>query len=350
MTATRSAPLLEVDAVTLQYKTRDSLVTATQQVSFDIYAGERLILLGPSGCGKLTLLKAVGGFLRPTGGVITLGGRRIERPGPDRVAVFQEFDQLLPWKTVRRKHRLRPDRQRSRQREEALELAREYGRRVNLERFLDAYPHALSGGMKQRVAIARSGDEARHHPDGRALRRPRRPDPPADAGGVARALARDQASPCSSSPIRSTRRSGLGHRMVLLSPHPGRCAISSVSIRRVCRRGAGGISAISTMRFTIPVQGCSRLCHLRKPLVVSHPVSLTPRGRTRLSLPERLFGIAAVRKRADSGGSGLPLGRLCPLCEHAPALSDLFRHRRSSVFERSPRANWPAACWSRSRC
>lgn len=155
MTAAQSAPLLEVDAVTLQYKSRDSLVTATQQVSFDIHAGERLILLGPSGCGKSTLLKAVGGFLRPADGVIALRGRRIERPGPDRVAVFQEFDQLLPWKTVRENIAFALTASGRAKREEALDLAREYGRRVNLERFLDAYPHTLSGGMKQRAAIAR---------------------------------------------------------------------------------------------------------------------------------------------------------------------------------------------------
>ena len=58
------------------------------------------MLLGPSGCGKSTLLKAIGGYLRPTEGEIRLKGRAIAKPGPDRMMVFQEFDQLLPWKTV----------------------------------------------------------------------------------------------------------------------------------------------------------------------------------------------------------------------------------------------------------
>ena len=95
-----AAPLLVVDDVTLQYKTDRSLVTATWKVGFEVYAGERFVVLGPSGCGKSTLLKAIAGFMPPVAGTIRLGGRIIDRPGSDRMMVFQEFDQLLPWKTV----------------------------------------------------------------------------------------------------------------------------------------------------------------------------------------------------------------------------------------------------------
>src|SRR5262245_42379082 len=94
-------PLLEVDGVTLQYKTREHLVTATYRVSFKVWPSDRFVLLGPSGCGKSTLLKGVAGFMRPVEGTMNLNGRDIDRPGPDRMMVFQEFDQLLPWKTVR---------------------------------------------------------------------------------------------------------------------------------------------------------------------------------------------------------------------------------------------------------
>src|SRR6187399_1976879 len=94
-------PLLEVRGVTLQYKTLEHLVTATYRVDFQVLRSDRFVLLGPSGCGKSTLLKAVGGYMMPTEGTITLKGQRIDRPGPDRMMVFQEFDQLLPWKTVR---------------------------------------------------------------------------------------------------------------------------------------------------------------------------------------------------------------------------------------------------------
>src|SRR6185369_4881440 len=93
--------LLEVDGVTLQYKTKQHLVTATYRVGFTVHRGDRFIVLGPSGCGKSTLLKGVAGFLKPVEGSIRLNGKTIGGPGPDRMMVFQEFDQLLPWKTVR---------------------------------------------------------------------------------------------------------------------------------------------------------------------------------------------------------------------------------------------------------
>src|SRR5215467_3206480 len=94
------APLLRAGGVTLQYKTPDHLVTATYRVSFDIFPAERYVILGPSGCGKSTILKAIAGFLKPVEGEILLKGKPIKEPGPDRLMVFQEFDQLLPWKTV----------------------------------------------------------------------------------------------------------------------------------------------------------------------------------------------------------------------------------------------------------
>src|SRR3954469_6713905 len=93
-------PLLEVDGVTLRYKTPEHLITATYRVGFDVLPSDRFVLLGPSGCGKSTLLKAVGGYMAPTEGEIRLKGKAVTGPGPDRMMVFQEFDQLLPWKTV----------------------------------------------------------------------------------------------------------------------------------------------------------------------------------------------------------------------------------------------------------
>lgn len=95
-----SEPLLSVSGVTLQYKTRESRVTATYRVGFDVFGSERFVILGPSGCGKSTMLKAIGGYLPPIEGEIRLKGAIVSAPGPDRMMVFQEFDQLLPWKTV----------------------------------------------------------------------------------------------------------------------------------------------------------------------------------------------------------------------------------------------------------
>ena len=95
------AALLQVDGVSLEYRTPERVVRATHRVSFDVYAADRFVLLGPSGCGKSTLLKSVGGFIAPVEGEIRLDGRAVSAPGPDRIVVFQEFDQLPPWKTVR---------------------------------------------------------------------------------------------------------------------------------------------------------------------------------------------------------------------------------------------------------
>lgn len=147
--------LLDVDGVTLQYKTVEHLITATYKVSFEVHAGDRFVLLGPSGCGKSSLLKAVGGYLEPTEGKIRLQGREVQRPGPDRMMVFQEFDQLLPWKTVCENVAFPLHVSGKMGQREARDKALEYIDKVNLTKFADSHPHMLSGGMKQRVAIAR---------------------------------------------------------------------------------------------------------------------------------------------------------------------------------------------------
>jgi NitT/TauT family transport system ATP-binding protein len=148
-------PLLDVASVTLRYKTAAAFITATERVSFKVGVSDRFVLLGPSGCGKSTLLKAVGGYLKPSEGKITIKGRTVTEPGPDRMMVFQEFDQLLPWKTVLGNVMFPLLDARRLSRREAEAKARHYIDKVNLTRAIDSYPHTLSGGMKQRVAIAR---------------------------------------------------------------------------------------------------------------------------------------------------------------------------------------------------
>jgi len=155
-TGPASSPLLEVSGVTLQYKTREHLVTATYRVNFNVHEADRFVLLGPSGCGKSTLLKGVAGFLTPVEGDIRINGNKVAGPGPDRMMVFQEFDQLLPWKTVKQNVMFPMLTGSKRSSAEAEEQALKFIDKVNLTKFVDVYPHMLSGGMKQRVAIARA--------------------------------------------------------------------------------------------------------------------------------------------------------------------------------------------------
>ncbi len=148
--------LLKVDGVTLRYRIGRQEVTAAYRVSFEVSPSDRFIILGPSGCGKSTLLKAVGGYVQPSEGQILLSGVPIRVPGPDRVFVFQEFDQLLPWKTVKENIVFALTASGKFVRSAAEDRAMAFIAKVNLTKFAESYPHTLSGGMKQRVAIARA--------------------------------------------------------------------------------------------------------------------------------------------------------------------------------------------------
>src|SRR5262245_54215718 len=148
--------LLTVDGVTLEYRTGKQSFTAASDITFHVARADRYIILGPSGCGKSTVLKAIGGYLKPTQGKILLNGKVIDSPGPDRVFVFQELDQLLPWKTVKDNIVFALTASGKLPRREAEERAAAFIEKVNLTEFSENYPHTLSGGMKQRAAIARA--------------------------------------------------------------------------------------------------------------------------------------------------------------------------------------------------
>jgi NitT/TauT family transport system ATP-binding protein len=150
-----SSALLNLEGVTLRYQTPSRDITATYRISFCVKQSERFVMLGPSGCGKSSLLKAVGGYMKPTEGTIEINGRPVSEPGPDRMMVFQEFDQLLPWRTVVQNVMFPMVHSRKYSRAEARERAHRYLELVQLKDFANVFPHMLSGGMKQRVAIAR---------------------------------------------------------------------------------------------------------------------------------------------------------------------------------------------------
>jgi NitT/TauT family transport system ATP-binding protein len=147
--------LLSVQQVRICYRLRRQVVTAVESASFAMQRHERLMLIGPSGCGKSTLLKAIAGFLPVSGGTITFDGRTDLTPGPDRAVVFQEFDQLFPWRTVL-ENVAYPLRVIGRDREAARSAAEHFLEMTGLTAAIDRHPHELSGGMKQRVAIARA--------------------------------------------------------------------------------------------------------------------------------------------------------------------------------------------------
>jgi NitT/TauT family transport system ATP-binding protein len=129
-----------------------SKVTALSRIAFQVRDGELVALLGPSGCGKSTILNLIAGFLAPTSGSVLVFGNTVRGPGPERGVCFQEAA-LFPWLRVLDNVLFGPKAQGRRDgiTAEAVELLK----RVGLEEFQNHYPHQLSGGMKQRVAIAR---------------------------------------------------------------------------------------------------------------------------------------------------------------------------------------------------
>lgn len=153
--ASDDSALVSVEKVKVGYTTSSGYVAAIEDVTFQVKEREKVLLLGPSGCGKSTLLKAIAGFLPITAGSIRVKGRTNLEPGPDRAVVFQEFDQLFPWKTVLNNVTY-PLRVSGRSKTEAREAAVFYLSMMGLASSQDRYPHELSGGMKQRVAIARA--------------------------------------------------------------------------------------------------------------------------------------------------------------------------------------------------
>lgn len=128
--------------------------TALQETSFAVEEGQFVCLVGPSGCGKTSILKAIAGLLEVTGGCIKVNDQINKKPGLDRAVVFQ-YDSLLPWRTVFKNALLGWD-IRGGDRAFYEEKTRYYLKLVGLEKFLDYYPHQLSGGMRQRVNLARA--------------------------------------------------------------------------------------------------------------------------------------------------------------------------------------------------
>lgn len=139
--------------VSIHFGTRGNQVEAVRDFSLDVHGGEFVALLGPSGCGKSSLLNAVAGFHQPSGGEISVDGKKVSAPGADRGMVFQHHS-LFPWKSVQDNVAFGPKMRGVPRRERDIETL-QFLKQVGLNGFERYYPAQLSGGMQQRVGIAR---------------------------------------------------------------------------------------------------------------------------------------------------------------------------------------------------
>jgi len=147
------SPILELHSVSKQFELQGERIEALRDANLSVRKGEFVCLIGASGCGKSTLLRIVAGFETTSRGQAQMWGMPIKHPGPERGMVFQDYG-LFPWLSVRGNIAFGPT-SRGHSTQEVKDIVEKFISLVGLQRFADAYPHQLSGGMKQRVAIAR---------------------------------------------------------------------------------------------------------------------------------------------------------------------------------------------------
>jgi NitT/TauT family transport system ATP-binding protein len=144
------------EGVSLEFSTPRGMLRVVDDVTYDIREGEFVAVIGPSGCGKTTMMNMLAGFITPTRGRVLLDGKPVDGPGPERGVIFQEYG-VFPWLTVRDNiafgMRLRANRKPS---EDVAAVCERYMQLMGLSDFANAYPKTLSGGMRQRLAIARA--------------------------------------------------------------------------------------------------------------------------------------------------------------------------------------------------
>ena len=144
--------ILKIRNLVKQYDNSQNVIL--KGIDLDLNEEDFLCILGPSGCGKSTMIRCIAGF-EGYEGTIEVSGEKVTKPGPDRIMVFQDFNQLFPWKTVLGNITYPLKVGGMKDKEERKKRAEKYLEKVNLSQYKDYYPHQLSGGMKQRVAIAK---------------------------------------------------------------------------------------------------------------------------------------------------------------------------------------------------
>lgn len=150
------APFIQARGLSVEYdRTREKgRLVALKDFNLEVHAGEFITIVGPSGCGKSTFLNVLGGLHKPSAGQVLIDGKAVTGPGPDRAMVFQDYG-LLPWRTVEKNVEFGLE-MRGQLNEAGREQVRRYISLVGLEGFEQSYPRELSGGMRQRVGLARA--------------------------------------------------------------------------------------------------------------------------------------------------------------------------------------------------
>jgi NitT/TauT family transport system ATP-binding protein len=158
-TVVEPAPHIRVEGLTVTYErpAAAGALVAVSNANLDIARGTFVTIVGPSGCGKSSLLLSIAGLVKPAGGCVRVNGKAVSGPGADRAVVFQDFA-LMPWRTVIENVRFGLELQRPQglTSKDLTDRARQYVELVGLKGFAQYHPHQLSGGMRQRVGIARA--------------------------------------------------------------------------------------------------------------------------------------------------------------------------------------------------